>query len=147
MQAGEATRLLRCHLFLLVLLSLAEALTHFGVMSGDHLQYFNVTRFFLGREPLYDYARFRIVRLLVPLLAAPLSTVMDLPHAYGVVNTAFYVMAGLACYFLTLKVASSARAALYSSVLLVTSFPLIAYGATASKEGVSSSSSWRRCWR
>jgi hypothetical protein len=104
-------------------------------MSGDHPQYFNVTRFFLGQEPLYDYARFRIVRLLVPLLAAPLSTVMDLPHAYGVVNTAFYVMAGLVCYFLTLKVASSARAALYSSVLLVTSFPMIIYGATASKEG------------
>ena len=95
--------------------------------------YFNITRFFLGQEALYS--RFLILRLLVPLLAAPLSTVMDLPHAYGVVNTAFYVMAGLVCYLLTLKVTSSARAALYSSVLLITSFPMIVYGATASKEG------------
>jgi 4-amino-4-deoxy-L-arabinose transferase-like glycosyltransferase len=102
-------------------------------MAGDHILYFNVTRFFLGQEPLYN--RFLIFRMLVPLLAAPLSTVMDLPHAYGVVNTAFYVMAGLACYLLTLKVTSSAKAALYSSVLLVTSFPMIVYGATASKEG------------
>jgi 4-amino-4-deoxy-L-arabinose transferase-like glycosyltransferase len=135
MQANDAMRPPRSHLLLVVLLSLAEALTHFGVMSGDHPQYFNVTRFLLGQEPLYDYARPRVVRLLVPLLAAPLSTVMDLPHAYGVVNTIFYVMAGLVCYFLTLKVTSSSRAALYSSALLVTSFPLIAYGATASKEG------------
>ena len=84
---------------------------------------------------MHDFARPRIVRPLVPLLAAPLSTVMDLPHAYGVVNTAFYVMAGLACYLLTLKATSSAKAALYSSMLLVTSFPMIIYGATASKEG------------
>jgi len=81
------------------------------------------------------YYRHLTLRLLVPLLAAPLSTVVDLPHAYGVVNTVFYVMAGLMCYLLTLKVTSSTKAALCSSVLLVTSFPMIIYGATASKEG------------
>ncbi len=123
----------RLHLCLVAFIGLVEALTHFGAMPGDHPQYFNVTRFILGLEPLYATAR--IVRPLVPFLAAPLSLIMDLPHAYGAVNTVFYVAAGLACYFLTLKVTSSSRAALYSAVLLATSFPLIAYGAASSKEG------------
>ncbi|RLF10987.1 MAG: hypothetical protein DRJ98_04800 [Thermoprotei archaeon] len=120
-------------MFILVSIALVEALTHFGAMPGDHPQYFNVTKFFLGQEPLIT--KVRIVRPLVPLLAAPFSLVMPLPYAYGVVNTAFYLLTGVACYALTLKLTKSKLTALYSGVLVLTSFPMIAYGAASSKEG------------
>jgi len=60
---------------------------------------------------------------------------MDLPLTYGTVNTIFYVLAGFVTYHLTLRLTASRSLSLFSSIMLLTSFPIIAYRATSSKEG------------
>jgi len=122
------------HLSAILATALVEALTHFGtITSADSFQYFNLTNYFLGIEKLK--APERMVRPLVPLLAAPFALKVGLPAAYGIINTAFYALTGVISYKLTLMVTNSRTTSLCSSFLILTSFPMIAYGAASGKEG------------
>ncbi|MCS7142354.1 MAG: hypothetical protein NZ920_00960 [Aigarchaeota archaeon] len=117
------------HYVLIVGIVLAEALTHFGTVEGDSWEFFNVTKYLLGIEPLES--PHRIIRPLVPALAAPLYYLLGLPMSYGLVNTLFYVLSGIFAYKLGLELTKSRVAGLVSSLLLITSPPMIAYGSAS----------------
>lgn len=59
---------------------------------------------------------------------------VGLPAAFGVVNTVLVILAGILYYKLTLKITRSQRASLISSIMLLTSFITISYGAASGKE-------------
>lgn len=124
------------HYVIIVLISLLESITHFGtITSADSLQYFNVTRFLLGISVEDWDSKMWITRPLIPAFAAPLSLVLGLPTAFGIVNSILIILASIVHYHLTIKLTGSERVALISTLMLGTSFITISYGASSGKEG------------
>lgn len=125
----------RAHLLLIALIGFSESITHFGaITSADSIQYFNVTRFLLGIQ-INDWdPKLWITRPLIPALAIPLSLIIGLPAAYGIINTLFVILSGILYYELTLRLTQSSKASLIASIMLLTSFITISYGAASGKE-------------
>ncbi|MEM3398294.1 MAG: hypothetical protein QXQ84_04430 [Nitrososphaerota archaeon] len=125
----------RTRLFLIALIGFAESITHFGaITSADSIQYFNVTRFLLGIQINNWDPKLWVTRPLIPALATPLSLILGLPAAYGIINTIFVILSGILYYELAFKLTQSSRGSLIASIMLLTSFITISYGAASGKE-------------
>lgn len=120
------------HLIIIATITIAEALTHFGVVYSDSKYYFYLTRFFQG---LRGYPHPGIVtRPILPLLTAPFGFIFWLPVSYGIVNTVFWFLSSMLMYKLTQEIIRSNEISLYSSLLMTTSWPMVLYGATVMTE-------------
>ena len=110
---------------------MAEALTHFGAIAPDSGHFFDASAYFRGiHGPPSNPVG--IVRPLLPLLTALLApTPSVLPTVYALINLALYPLSGLLCYELTRRIAGSETVSLVSSLMLLTSFTMITYGAAA----------------
>ncbi|MEM2828382.1 MAG: hypothetical protein QXH61_07310 [Candidatus Nezhaarchaeales archaeon] len=122
----------KVHLALIVGLALIQALTHFGVVYSDSKNYFKLTRYFEGRAEACIGAL--TARPLVPLLTVPLDLVLGLPVAYGTVNTILWAASAVLTYLITMKLFTCALSALYSALLLSTTWPMVLYGAASMTE-------------
>jgi len=111
--------------------SLAETLTHFGAIAPDSHHFFDASAF-LREAQTFPTSPVGIVRPLLPLLTALLvPTPSALPVAYAFINFVLYPMSGLLCYKLTKRLTDSETLSLISSIMLLTSFTMVAYGAAA----------------
>jgi len=66
-------------------------------------------------------------RPLIPLIVAPLSTILWIPVAYGVVNTFFWIGSSLLVYGLTFQITGDRRSSLGVALLLSSSPPTLLY--------------------
>lgn len=107
----------RICLLILVIVALSESITHFGtITSADSLQYFNVARLLLGIEVKDWDPRLWVTRPLIPALTAPLSLLVGLPAAFGIINSLLMVLSSLVYYELTLKLTHSEKGGINSRV-------------------------------
>jgi len=84
---------------------------------------------FLARKSLNG--PFAMLRLLTPLLAAPLAPFLGLPFSYGLISVSFYVLTGIVNYKFAFKLTVSEGVALISSLLFLMTFPMIIYGGSS----------------
>lgn len=120
----------RGHLILILIISFLEVFTHFGALAPDSHHFFNASYFFLGVGG-FPNNPVGIVRPLLPLLASFLSPFLSLPMAYALINSLLYPLSGIICYKLSEKITESSAISLISSIMLLTSFSMVSYGASA----------------
>ena len=110
----------------------------FGRMYADSFVYVGWAEFFAGANPGYltevstlpfDASAVIIsLRPVVPMLAGLLTPLLGPRPAFGVVNTVFWVLGALSCYYIGRKI-SSIRLGVVCAVFYGTSIPMFAYGA------------------
>ncbi len=125
----------RFHLALILFISFLEVFTHFGAIAPDSQHFFNASYFFLGIRG-FPSNPVGIVRPLLPFLASFLTPFLSLPIAYALINSMLYPLSGVVCYKLSEKITGSSTISLISSVMLLTSFSMVSYGASAYYMGV-----------
>jgi len=127
---------------LIVAFSLAEALTHFGnanpirsdpALDFDSPFYVHMLYYLKGLVKRPPSSPFNM-RPLVPMLALPLSYLVGVNNAFGVVNTAFWILTAIALYRLVESLFRSWEVAIISSILFSSSVPALVYGAAISTD-------------
>jgi hypothetical protein len=116
-------------LSMLVALTLAEGLTHFGQAYVDSPGYMQVTQFIRGRAVITEGVRFRLLRPIVPFLAAVLSAIMQPRLAFAFVNLVLWCASAILMFYFTKLFTKNKYAAFASSVFFTASIPLIIFGA------------------
>ena len=111
----------------LVLLGFVECITHFGQVYPDSPGYMNLSKYLAGKEDLRSPAR--LLRPVVPALAALLEPLFGLGNAYGVVNLIMWISSSLIMFALCRDYLKYDFADAYTAaVLLTTSFPYLRWG-------------------
>ena len=129
-------------LLLVIIFSLLMALTHFG--NGNYIRgdpkldfdspfYVKLLLWLKGEYPEPPGQPFRM-RILNPLLAAYLSTLIGVNNAFGALNTALWVLTCLVYFFALSKHLGSNELAGLSCILFSGSIPVLVYGAAISTD-------------
>jgi len=129
-------------ILLVVIFSLVMALTHFGngncirgdpKLDFDSPFYIQLLLWLKGEYPDLPGQPFRM-RVLNPLLASYLSTIVGVNNAFGILNTFFWILTCL-IYFLALRnYLKSDTLAGMSCILFSASVPVLVYGAAISTD-------------
>jgi len=104
-------------------------------MAPNSQHFFNASYFFL-RVMYFPSNPVGIVRPLLLFLASFLTPFLSLSIAYALINAMLYPLSGVTCYKLSEKITRSSTISLISSVMLLTSFSMVSYGASAYYMGV-----------
>jgi len=117
-------------LLVVVALALGEGVTHFGQIFPDSLSYIPAAFWFLGISmpsscTICDY---RLLRPVVPLLAAILSHVVDIRTAFAIENLAFWVASAVLMFRFTQFLTKKATEAAIAAILFTTATPVLVYG-------------------
>lgn len=127
---------------LIIAFSLLEALTHFGNanpirgnpdLDFDSPYYIRMLYYLRGEVERPPAPPFHM-RPLIPALALPLSYLVGVNNAFGLVNTTLWVLTALALYRLTLRLFMDREVALLSAILFSSSVPVLVYGAAISTD-------------
>ena len=120
-----------------VLLALGECLTHFGGLQGDSLAYIDMVKLFRGvatPQEAQVFAWHGMLRPIVPLLAVPLSYLIDFGLAIAAVDTMFIVLGTFAVYRIGEKLFDH-KGAFVCGISFATALPVLAYGAAVLTDG------------
>lgn len=107
----------------------------FGIVYSDSKIYIALTRYFQGitTNPPVGWLS---SRPLIPFLVSPLAQILDMPVAWGIVNTFFWIGSTFLMYLITLYLTSSRYAALSAAILLTSPPPaLLYYGSVMLESG------------
>lgn len=91
------------YIALLAIFSLLEGLTHFGAEMGDSIGYVSITHIFMGIANQLEATTAHwhgFLRPIVPILAAPLSFILDTRTAIATINLSFLVIGTIFTYLL-----------------------------------------------
>jgi hypothetical protein len=112
---------------IIIALTVTYSILFFGMVYSDSKLYIHMTRFFLGVADIKGIEEFVAARPLIPLLVAPLASLLWMPIAYGVLNSILWVLSGLLMYDATLRITGSRQQALAAALLFATSPSTLLY--------------------
>lgn len=112
----------------LVVLSLVEALSHFGQVYPDSPSYMAAAHFFQGKGITGQAAEFRLLRPVVPFLASLVNYLFDIRSSFALVNLAFWCAASVLMFYFTRMLTKDTDASILSSALFTTAIPLLLFG-------------------
>ena len=113
---------------LLSLITLLEAVTHFGNLYNDSHFYIKFTHYFQTGQGFDEAALY--IRPLIPWLTAHLEPLLGVRNAYGFLNTILWLLSTLLLYQLALKILGDRGQALLAGLLFTTSRPILLFGAS-----------------
>lgn len=112
----------------LLILSLAEGLTHFGQVYPDSPSYIAAAHFFQGEGRPSGNAEFRLLRPVVPFLASILNYFLDIHTTFAVVNLVLWCATAMLMFYFSKMLTKDDLAALFSSAVFTTAIPLLLFG-------------------
>jgi 4-amino-4-deoxy-L-arabinose transferase-like glycosyltransferase len=111
----------------LVIFSLAEGLTHYGLVYPDSPGYMAAAHFFEGRGAATGTAAFRLLRPLVPFLASLANYFLDIRTSFAIVNLVFWCASAVLMFYFTKLLTKDANASLLSSALFTSAIPMLLF--------------------
>lgn len=93
-----------------------------GTISPDGKGYINITEYFMGRD--VELNKFRVSRPLVPILAIPLTYIVEPKISYLVVNALLFILLTGLFYVMATLLLKDDTQALYATALLLFAFPV-----------------------
>lgn len=120
-----ANRWRRLAIFLLVALSLVEALSHFGLLYADSGGYLKNAYFFQGTG---QASRFRFIRPVVSILASFVARLTDMRTAFAIVNLFFWCAATLLMFLFVEKITQKSDISFLAAGFFTVAYPLLVYG-------------------
>jgi 4-amino-4-deoxy-L-arabinose transferase-like glycosyltransferase len=120
-----------------LLLALGECLTHFAQLQGDSSSYIDMVKLFRGVATSQEAQVFTwhgMLRPIVPLLAVPISYVLDYGFAIATVDTIFVLLGTFAVYLIGEKMFDP-KVAFVSGMSFASAMPVLAYGAAVLTDG------------
>ncbi len=117
--------LLDWRIFLIVVISGVEILTHFGPTYPDSTRYIAQSNFFLDRLPSLFPTTSRVG---TPMLAAAFVRFFSLGTSFAIVNSVFWLLSAVLIFFIAKKILRNSELALLGAILFSTSFPMLQNG-------------------
>jgi 4-amino-4-deoxy-L-arabinose transferase-like glycosyltransferase len=115
------------YLLIILIITLFEIGTHWGIVLTDSPGYISTMHYFLGDED--ERIEKRLVRPLTPVLAAPLSGLIGDVNAFALVNSIFWILAALMMFRFSNRLTNNPKLSIFASLLFTTSIPMLQYGA------------------
>lgn len=115
-----------------IVLTLGEGVTHFGQIFPDSLSYIPTALSFLGKNVppcVAPQCKYRLLRPIVPAVAALLSQLFDIRTAFAIENLAFWLATALLMFHFTQVLSKKVTEAAIAAVLFATATPVLVYGA------------------
>lgn len=116
------------------LIALLEGLTHFGSLQGDSQAYIDLVKFLRGAGNSAIIQWHGVLRPVVPLLALPLSFIVDYADAIALINLGFIVLGTVVTYFLGYRLFGKI-AGCVSAICFGCAIPVLAYGFAVLTDG------------
>lgn len=111
----------------LLVLSLAEGLTHYGQVYPDSPGYMATAHFFQGKATM-QAAGFRLLRPVVPFLASLVNYFLDIRDSFAVVNLVIWCATAILMFYFSKLLTKDDFTALFSSAVFTTAIPLLLFG-------------------
>jgi 4-amino-4-deoxy-L-arabinose transferase-like glycosyltransferase len=115
----------------LVIVTLAECLTHYGQVYPDSPGYFTTAHFFQGRVQATGQPNFRLLRPVIPFLASLLNYFVNIRTSFAIVNLVFWCAAAILMFYFTKLLTKSTYASLFSSLVFTTAIPMLLFADAA----------------
>lgn len=127
--AGASMKLLTDKFMLigLVILSAAEAVSHWGQAYPDSPDYIATAHFFQGGKALTGSAQFRLLRPVVPFFASLLNYFTDIRTSFAVVNLVLWCAAAVLMFYFTKMLTQNSNVSLLSAALFASAIPMLLF--------------------
>jgi len=113
-----------------IAVALAEGVIHFGEIFPDSLSYIPTALWFLGKSmpASCGLCSYRLLRPVVPALAALLSRITDIRTSFAIENLAFWIASAVLLFRFTQTLTKKATEAAIAAILFATATPVLVYG-------------------
>jgi 4-amino-4-deoxy-L-arabinose transferase-like glycosyltransferase len=115
----------------LVVLTVAECITHYGAVYPDSPGYFAAAHFFQGRAPPAGSWEFRLLRPIIPFLASLVNYFTDIRSSFALVNLVLWCASAVFMFYLSRQLTKDSYSALFSSASFTVAIPMLLFADAA----------------
>lgn len=122
----------------LSLLAILEGFTHFGAWHGDSINYVSITHIFMGTATPLEATTAHwhgFLRPIAPILAAPLSFVLETRTAIATVNLSFLVIGTVFTYLLVSRLLNNDLFGFMAGLFYASATPNLIWGVAILTDG------------